>query len=131
MYTNIAFKHYITLNSREDVSLVTRIFQNRHRGNVNFSVNSMGKESTDVYMTSISSGASLEHVANFFRDVFSEVEIPETISFGFVNHNPSQEQSGIAIFKPKIKGYYVVTAQQLIEQHLNQDAFAKDFIELN
>jgi len=107
-----------------------RIFHSRHSKNVNFNVSSVSK-TNDLYINSNSRGTSLEDVAVFLRDLFSEVEIPETISFGFVNQNPSSEESGIAIFKPKVKGYHVVTARQLVEQHLNQDAFDKNLIELN
>lgn len=130
MYKNVSFKHILPLNSNEDVSLAMRIFHSRHSKNVNFNVSSVSK-TNDLYINSNSRGTSLEDVAVFLRDLFSEVEIPETISFGFVNQNPSSEESGIAIFKPKVKGYHVVTARQLVEQHLNQDAFDKNLIELN
>lgn len=130
MYKHVGFKMILPFNSKEDVSLAIRIFHARHGKNVNFSVTSITHENS-VYVNSNSKGSSLEDIACFLRDVFSEVDIPETISFGFVNHNPSFEESGIAIFKPKVNGYHVVTAKQLIEQHINQDAFDKNLIELN
>jgi len=130
MYKTVGFKMILPLSSKEDVSLVVRIFHERHRTDANFSVSSIPSQSS-IYINSNSRGSSLDEIAVFLRDVFSEVEIPETVSFGFVNHNPSLEESGIAIFKPKVKGYHVVTAQQLIEQHINQDAFNNGLIELN
>lgn len=130
MYSNVGFKHVLPFNSKEDVSLTIRIFHSRHRGKVNFSVSSVSN-TNEIYINSNSRGSSLEDIGVFLRDVFSEVEIPETISFGFVNHNPTEEPSGIVIFKPKVSGFYVVTAKQLIEQHLNQNSFQNGIIEFN